>query len=328
MAGNGISTAAKLPFVPDSMDGESFSSWLGRLARLYAGSAAELLRRLGVSAAYDGDRPHRDTVAGLAAACGLNPQRFDAMTLGTQSFADSALSRRLSLSKPPQRLGPFLLFDGRRRFCPVCLDAPDPIWPLAWRVGIPICPHHRVWLERACGQCAAKLSNLGPEPPTRCAVCFTPFRTTRPGPAPYTPLLVDLGERIAATRNARDTICAQDWNQLGQQAQAFAVRSDSGRVAFAEFLAWAERTGQRLPLAALNMPHRHESTVLRAASFPKALPPRPTRRPDPFPGLRRRSVQAVDEARRQLIAEGQGLTERAWRRRADHLLRAAASQAS
>lgn len=52
-----MSAAPRLPFVLDPVAGESFSGWLGRLARLYAGSAAGLLRRLGLDAAYDGDRP-------------------------------------------------------------------------------------------------------------------------------------------------------------------------------------------------------------------------------------------------------------------------------
>lgn len=320
-----------LPFVPAPVAGESFSSWFGRLARLYAGSAAGLLRRFDLGAVYDGDRPDRATIAYLAEACSLDPLHLDALTLGPESYADSALSRRLSLSTPPQRLGPFLLFDGSRRYCPVCLDGSDPIWPLTWRVGIPICSDHRVWLESACGQCGTRLPSQGVEPPARCGVCFTPFRATRPDPAPFTSLLTDLSERIAATRNAQPDHCPRDWARLGQQARVFTTGNNANlhRADFAKFLAWAEQRGIRLPPVASKVPQRSEFAALPAAPSLKPRPPNSARipRPDPLSALRRQSVEAVDEARRQLIAEGQGLTERAWRRRADQLLRSAASNA-
>jgi len=320
-----------LPFAPTPVAGESFSSWLGRLARLYAGSAAGLLRRLGLCAVYDGDRPDRATIAYLAEACSLDPLHLDALTLGPESHADSTLSRRLSLSTSPQRLGPFLLFDGSRRYCPVCLDASDPAWPLTWRVGIPICSEHRVWLESACGQCGARLSNQGVEPPARCGVCFTPFKTTPPDPAPSTSFLADLSERIAATRSAHPEHSAWDWARLGQKARGFTTGNNANlhRADFAKFLAWAEQRGIRLPPVASNALQHGEFTALPAAPSPKPRPSNSARasRPDPLSALRRQSVVAVDEARRQLIAEGQGLTERAWRRRADQLLRSTASNA-
>jgi hypothetical protein len=320
-----------LPFSPAPVAGESFSSWLARLARLYAGSAAGLLRRFGLSVAYDGDRPDQATITYLAEACSLDSQHLDTLTLGPESYADSALSRRLSLSTPPQRLGPFLFFDGSRRYCPVCLDAPDPVWPLTWRVGIPICSDHRVWLENACSQCGARLPSQGVEPPARCGVCFTPFRTTRPDPAPSTSLLTDLSERIAATRSAYPEHCPQDWARLGQQARVFTTGNNANlhRADFTEFLVWAEQRGIRLPPVASKVPQHSEFTVLSAAPSLKSRPPNSARtpRPDPLSVLRCQSVEAVDEARRQLIAEGQGLTERAWRRRADQLLRSAASNA-
>ncbi|WP_431037749.1 TniQ family protein [Streptomyces sp. P6-2-1] len=163
----------RLPAVLLPVAGESFPSWLHRVAadwQIPPGRAARLLG-LECTPGYRVPRPAwfgvsltQRSLQGLMAATGLDERALGEMQLSR--YADTALdlfarelpdqSREMAyLGRPRQEWA----LTTSSRACPHCL-ALRPVWPVWWRLGIAaVCPEHRVLLVDVCSQCDERLGS-------------------------------------------------------------------------------------------------------------------------------------------------------------------------
>lgn len=284
----------------------------------------------------DSDRPDHAHLEALARCTGIDVARLSAMVLPWVEAAPR-LADRLQVTAAPWRIGPFRLFDGTRRFCPLCLATTTPLWPLHWRMGGPVCLTHHVWLERGCSLCQEPLPVTG-LPPTGCACCATPYRATPVDPVDPRAMtcLASIHRRIVKIvsdpdrTRVRAMTGALDWAALGQLAGQYghhlaagtsirdwraaletcAIAASEQNVMLADMPVLAVReavpTQGRAPVAPAN----------RAMVLPK-LP----RGVSVVDGLKERVAEALAQARTDLLAQGQPVTAKALRRRADQILR-------
>ncbi|MFD7579894.1 TniQ family protein [Kitasatospora sp. NPDC059817] len=144
--------------------GESFPSWMDRVAVDLELTPGEAARRLGLEC-RSSDRAVRPVCYGVAltelgarrigAATGLDEIELRFMQLARHAGGVLDFSR-LDLADPPSvtRLSnrEWALFTGTRA-CPKCLGE-RPVWQLWWRLGIAaVCPVHRVLLVDTCPIC-------------------------------------------------------------------------------------------------------------------------------------------------------------------------------
>ncbi|MFB7677116.1 TniQ family protein [Kitasatospora purpeofusca] len=158
----------RLPSVLMPVVGESFPSWVDRVAVDLELTPGETARRLGLEF-RSSDRAVRPVCYGVAltelgarrigAATGLDEIELRSMQLAR--YAGGVLDfSRLDLADPPSvtRLSnrEWALFTGTRA-CPKCLGE-RPVWQLWWRLGIAaVCPVHRVLLVDTCPTCGDRL---------------------------------------------------------------------------------------------------------------------------------------------------------------------------
>lgn len=319
--------------------GESLSGWLGQLVMLYFGTERRMWRWMGLqNGPADSDRPDHAHLEALARRTGIDVARLSAMVLPWVEEAPR-LADRFRVTVAPWRIGPFRLFDGTRRFCPLCLATATatPLWPLHWRMGGPVCVAHHVWLERACSQCQEPLPVSG-LPPTCCADCATPYRATPIDPVDPRAMacLASIHRRIVKIVSDPDRARyramtgALDWAALGQLAGqhghhlAADVSSQDWRAALETCAIAASE--QNAVLA--DMPILAAREVVPTKGKVRVAPARkvmvPLKRPKPvsvLDGLKDRVAEALAQARTDLTAQGQPVTAKALRRRADQILR-------
>lgn len=284
----------------------------------------------------DSDRPDRDHLEALARCTGIDVARLSEMVLPWVEEAPR-LADRFQVTFAPWRIGPFRLFDGTRRYCPLCLATTTPLWPLHWRIGGPVCLTHHVWLERACSLCQEPLSATG-LPLTCCTRCATPYRATPVDPVDPRAMacLASVHRRIVKIvsdpdrTRYREMTGALDWAALGQLArrheyhlavdpslrdwrealEACAIAASEQNVVLAHMPVLAAREG---------VPTRGRARVALACKTMVLL-----KRPQPvsvLDGLKERVAEALAQARIDLTAQGQPVTAKALRRRADQILR-------
>lgn len=314
---------------PDPRSGESLSSWLARSARLYFGSVEQFLRHLDLKIPRDGDRPEDRFISAIAEEVGRPVRQLKSLVVNTPMVCETPTMRRNGLSHMPARLGPFLLYDGSRRYCPLCLGKPDAIWPKSWRIGLPICLPHGVWLENTCGTCGERMPSTGAQPPLRCPRCRTPYAARAGQKAPLSPLWSSLAERIElfefGDHTDRNEI-SQDWLQLGALARREGLGGQNpcemDRVAFEWFLNAADSEGLSLrPFV------QCKSDPIVSADLPNTVRPRclPSRRLSDFEAVlqenRRRVRVALELAEKEMIAENCLVEPRELRKRADAILK-------
>lgn len=334
----------RLPVVPEPCAGESLSSWLGQLVELYFGSERRLWSWMGIGRSpRDGDRPDAAHLVALAERTGVSGAQLAAMTLPWIETAPQIV-HQMGLTIAPWRLGPFQLFDSTRRFCPSCLAARAPLWPLAWRIGGPVCLTHGVWLERACGLCGHAMPKAGGTPPRSCMRCATPYRVspaTKIDPGAlgvFRAIDARINWIVAETDAARRRQMArcQDWLTLGRLMARCAGTTDTQlpqNVWRATFELAAVNAGKAgLTLKAVpaidsqtSLVHATEAPAVERGFAPARA--RQNRRSTPPPsildGLTARVAAALSEARAELEAAGVSPEPKRLRRHADEILRKA-----
>ncbi|WP_033255962.1 TniQ family protein [Kitasatospora phosalacinea] len=203
----------RLPAVPVPAAGESFPSWVDRMAVDLELTPGETARRVGLEC-RSSDRAVRPVCYGVAltelgarrigAATGLDKEELRSMQLAR--YADGVLDfSRLDLAEPPSvtRLSnrEWALFTGTRA-CPKCLSE-RPVWPLWWRLGIAaVCPTHRTLLVDTCPTCGDRLG-LG--------------NSGHPGGLPTRSGVLDLrrcNNRRSAAAGQRSARCDQELAEL------------------------------------------------------------------------------------------------------------------
>lgn len=216
------------------------------------------------------------------------------------------------------------LYEDARRWCPCCLGADGTFWPLAWRLGAPVCFRHGVWLERRCPCCGAVQDFRPLAPSAICGRCATPFATARPEPYPAAIAevlaVIDLGLARFARRGetrpprssaTRDEAADAGWRRLIAFARenAGAAASDAGdeRDRLAAFLAAAIDAGVL-------------ADPVHASGFTEQAGP-DTAQPRLLDGISRRVDAAIAQARRMLAERGVPVTAATLAREADRVLR-------
>jgi hypothetical protein len=314
-----------LPAVPPPRTGESFSGWLGRLSGLYAASPAGFLRAIGAAPTpYDADRPEAGLLATLCRATGVPTTALRRAVLHVSPAPDPTPPGVSRSRRGAWWMAGAPLYEDARRWCPCCLGADGALWPLAWRLGAPVCFRHGVWLERRCPGCGAVQDFRPLAPSPICGRCATPFAMARPAPYPaaITELLavIDRGLARFAGRGearpprssaARDEAPDAGWRRLIALARenAGAGASDAGdeRDRLAAFLAAAVDAG----ILAEPVP---------ACCFTEQAAP-DMAQPRLLDGISRRVDAAITHARRTLAARGTTITAATLAREADRVLR-------
>ncbi|MEV4921628.1 TniQ family protein [Streptomyces roseoverticillatus] len=160
----------RLALVVPPVEGESFPSWVDRLAADHVVPPGVIAQALGVPARANTGSIFKPvlygvvpTAAGLAAAgvaTDITPGQMAAMHLsrydGTAlDFTALDAARGSSVQKISNRQW-VLLYASRA--CPCCLADSDGVWPLWWHLGIAACcPVHRVLLTEICPACGIRL---------------------------------------------------------------------------------------------------------------------------------------------------------------------------
>lgn len=333
--------------MPELRQDESLSGWVRQLVDLYCGSDRRFWAWMGISRPpADGDRPERLHLLALSEHTGVPKTRLETMALGDIGAAPK-IANNLGLTVAPWRLGPFELFDGSRRFCPVCLASGEALWPLSWRMGGPVCLTHGVWLERACGRCGQAMPRAGVTPPRSCKRCATPYRanfSTKIDPdALVLCRAIDVRiHRILAEDDGvrrRQIAHCVDWRSLGRWMAQSAKQiggqpsQEMWRAAFETAAIGATEAGGILadevsietttPLASMA-----EQPGVESARIPIAVKPirpehsiRQCRSPSILEGLKARVAAALHEARDELEAAGLSPEPTRLRKRADLILR-------
>jgi len=317
---------------PDPAQGESLSGWLGRSARFYFGSAAQFLKYCDLKIPCDGDWPNKQFVFALADVTQRPVWQLQSMLVNSPVVRDTAIDRRLGLSHMPARLGPFLLYDGGRRFCPLCLRQPEAIWPRSWRIGVPVCLAHNVWLENTCATCGAQIRLAGVAPPLQCHRCLSPYVAQTEAKAPLSPLILEISKRIASLENnsrRRTRRPTLDWLALGRVAKNVGAPTfcsgaihPAQREAFSEFLTLAESKG--LCLDRIETPIVENKPEPPGCKEPVDTCHTEIKIPEAQQALQDSRIRvraALARARRELIAEKQPLVSKSLRKRADAILR-------
>ncbi len=148
------SRVTQLPYATHPQVGESFSSWLMRLAESYgetpSGMVGDALRESGVAKpkpdfASWADQPSIEIVEALSRRTGVSAEVLAATTLD---------GRDKSLNLPLNRPDTCNLFSGQNHaYCPDCL-AEDGYWRLWWSSTTFIaCPKHGTRLANRCPSC-------------------------------------------------------------------------------------------------------------------------------------------------------------------------------
>ena len=146
--------------------GESFPSWVDRMAVRMRTGPGWVVRELGVELLPErsGSKPlnygismSRGDLDAVRAATGVAPETVSAMLLSVYdgTVLDLSLLGRVPAAGPGLR-GAWALFRGTR-CCPECVMA-DGAWQLWWRLGgAAACPEHRVLLHGRCPRCRMPL---------------------------------------------------------------------------------------------------------------------------------------------------------------------------
>jgi hypothetical protein len=314
-----------LPAVPPPRAGESFSGWLGRLSALYAATPVGFLRAIGAAPApFDADRPEARLLSTLRRATDVPATALRRTVLHVAPAPDPTPPGASRSRRGAWWMAGAPLYEDARRWCPCCLGADGAFWPLAWRLGAPVCFRHGVWLERRCPGCGAVQDARPLAPSAICGRCATPFATARPElyPAAITEILcvIDLGLARFARRGetrpprssaARDEAADAGWRRLIAFARenAGAAGSDAGdeRDRLAAFLAAAVEAGVLADPV-------HACCFTQQAA-PDTAPPRL------LDGISRRVDAAIAQARRTLAERGAPVTAATLAREADRVLR-------
>ena len=284
----------------------------------------------------DSDRPDHAHLEALARCTGIDVARLSAMVLPWVEEAPR-LADRLRVTAAPWRIGPFRLLDGTRRSCPLCLATATPLWPLHWRMGGPVCLTHHVWLERACSHCQEPLPVTG-LPLTCCARCATPYRVTPVDPVDPRAMacLASIHRRIVKIvsdpdrTRVRAMTGALDWAALGQLAGQYGHHLAAGtsvRDWRAALEACAIAASEQnvvladMPVLAARAAAPTKGKVRVAPARTAMVTPKPPQPVSVLDGLKDRVGEALAQARTDLTAQGQPVTAKALRRRADQILR-------
>jgi hypothetical protein len=168
-----------LPLTLDICDGESFQSWIERLAhRLHLG-LAEMLHSIGISPTEDFraiptgfflDLPE-NTISKVAWLTGQDPERLSGALLS--SYRGVVLSKAW---KPRRSMPVTWVHQATSLACPCCIR--DGVWRLAWKLPWSVaCPEHRLFLASACPRCTRPLGGnmVG-------GICRPAFGAKRPLP--------------------------------------------------------------------------------------------------------------------------------------------------
>jgi TniQ len=167
-----VGEAGKLPrrlgigVVP--VQGESFPSWVDRMAARMGTSRGWVIRQLGIELVPNGARAvwplrygismSRSDLDAVRSATGAPPEQVRAMLLSAYDgtvLDMSALGRGLSGYHAGARA--WGLFRGSR-CCPDCVAAGDGAWQLWWRLGGAVaCPEHSALLYGRCPRCRLPL---------------------------------------------------------------------------------------------------------------------------------------------------------------------------
>ncbi|MBN1173176.1 MAG: TniQ family protein [Micromonosporaceae bacterium] len=157
----------RLALVVAPQPGESFASWIDRMATDMALPPGRVADAIGVSnaaRATDG-RPLLFGVAlsalertAIHAATGVAPATLDAMQLAAYDGTVLDLHDLAAVGWARKaRSRQWALF-GHSRACPQCLAESGGVWPLWWRLGLAVvCPAHRRLLLDTCPTCEVPL---------------------------------------------------------------------------------------------------------------------------------------------------------------------------
>ncbi|MDL4813146.1 TniQ family protein [Actinomadura opuntiae] len=161
----------RLPVVLAPRAGESFTSWLCRLAADLGLPEGQAAARLGLRTCRHQTTPSLLGIAlplrsreSLRAATGLSPEtfagsvlthygegplHFSRFDLAAMDAGDHKVVQALTVRE-------WAIFHGSRA-CPACL-AGEPVWPLWWKLGVAACcPAHRLLLVDDCPGCGIRL---------------------------------------------------------------------------------------------------------------------------------------------------------------------------
>lgn len=188
---SGISTLPRrleIGVVPGS--GESFPSWVDRMAVRMRTGPGRVIRELGVKLlpggasvvlpANYGISMSSEDLKAVQSATGVAPDALGAMLL---SMYDGTVLDLSSLGHGPAggqvSVREWALFRGSR-CCPDCVAASGGVWQVWWRLGgAAACPVHRVMLHGQCPRCqlplrwgSYRLAMHVPHPPVGLAACM------------------------------------------------------------------------------------------------------------------------------------------------------------
>lgn len=165
----GVRTARHLPHVVVPVEGESFASWIDRVAADldvsggHAALALGLPTRMGAGTVRPrmfGIAASAPVLTALSTTTGLREAEVRAMHL--ERFAGGALDFTGLDLAAERTLTPLVgrewaLFHASRA-CAACLAESGGVWPLWWRLGIAaVCPVHAALLVEACPTCGIAL---------------------------------------------------------------------------------------------------------------------------------------------------------------------------
>lgn len=294
------------------------------MSALYAASPTGFLRAIGATAApYDADRPDAGLLAVLRRATGTPAAQLRCTVLHVSPAPDTAPHGALRSRRGAWWMAGMPLYEEVRRWCPRCLGEDGAFWPLAWRLGAPVCFRHGVWLERRCPGCGAVQDVRPLAPSAICGRCATPLVTvqSKPFPAELTGVFTDIDLGLARFAGRGET-----------RPPRSALPMDPAQARWRRLIAFARRSGARPAANAEDERDRLaaflEAVIAVGALAEPAPLPQPAEQaqacaapPSLLEGLSERVDAAITQALKTLHASGAPVTAATFAREADRVLR-------